>query len=308
MRLRARIRLILNRHGAGLAGSGRFIFFLVLLTFLATTARAEQAPKVHQQTVQFKSELIGKVLPYNALLPSGYFKSNRRYPVLYLLHGLFGHHDDWTTRTNLAEYAAKYDLIIVTPEGNDSWYIDSASVPADKYESYFLRELIPDVDARYRTIKDRRARGVAGLSMGGYGALKYGLKYRNYFAFAASLSGALDPADRSEERPGFAWDILRPSLTAAFGPPNTRARQENDLHQIARNLKAADIASLPFLYLDCGLEDGFLATNREFAEILLSKKIAHQYRQLPGGHNWEYWDRQVREILRVYADLTSRGR
>ena len=282
------------------------IFFFVLLTFPVTTAQAQQAPRVHQQTVQFKSDLIAKVLPYNALLPSGYFKSNKRYPVLYLLHGLFGHHDDWITRTNLADYALKYDVIIITPEGNDSWYIDSATAPADKYESYFMRELIPAVDARYRTIKDRRARGVAGLSMGGYGALKYGLKYRDSFAFAASLSGALDPAQRSEEHPGFLWDVLRPSLTVAFGPQNSRARQENNLHQIARNLNAADIASLPYLYLDCGLADGFLETNREFAEILLSKKIAHQYRQLPGGHNWEYWDRQVREVLTIYAELTAR--
>jgi S-formylglutathione hydrolase FrmB len=296
---------MLSSQKAGVACVRRSVFFLVLLTFLTTIARAE-APKVHQQTVQFKSDLIGKVLPYNALLPPGYFKSNRRYPVLYLLHGLFGNHDDWTTRTNLAEYATKYDLIIVTPEGNDSWYVDSATVSTDKSESYFVRELIPDVDARYRTIKDRRARGVAGLSMGGYGALKYGLKYRDYFAFAASMSGALDPANRSEQHPGFAWDLLRPSLTAAFGSPDSRARQVNDLHQIARDLTAANISSLPYLYFDCGLEDGFLATNREFAEILLTKKIAHQYRQLPGGHNWEYWDRQVREVLRVYDELTTR--
>jgi S-formylglutathione hydrolase FrmB len=273
---------------------------LLFLTLLATSARAQED---HHQTVQFKSELIGKVLPYETLLPRDYFKSNKRYPVLYLLHGLFGHHDDWITRTNLAEYAAGYDLIIVTPEGNDSWYIDSATVASDKYESYILRELIPDVDARYRTIKDRRARGVAGLSMGGYGALKYGLKHPDYFAFAGSMSGALDPANRNEEHPGFAWDVLRPSITAAFGPPNSPARQANDLHQIARNLTAANIASLPYLYFDCGLEDGFLPTNRELAEILIAKKIPHQYRQLPGGHNWGYWDRQVREVLRVYADL-----
>jgi S-formylglutathione hydrolase FrmB len=273
---------------------------LLFLTLLATSARAQED---HHQTVQFKSELIGKVLPYETLLPRDYFKSNKRYPVLYLLHGLFGHHDDWITRTNLAEYAAGYDLIIVTPEGNDSWYIDSATVASDKYESYILRDLIPDVDARYRTIKDRRARGVAGLSMGGYGALKYGLKHPDYFAFAGSMSGALDAANRNEEHPGFAWDVLRASITAAFGPPNSPARQANDLHQIARNLTAANVASLPFLYFDCGLEDGFLPTNRELAEILIAKKIPHQYRQLPGGHNWGYWDRQVREVLRVYADL-----
>ena len=277
---------------------------LLFFTLLTTTARAQENRKVHHQTIPFKSELIGKVLPYDVLLPAGYAKSNKRYPVLYLLHGLFGRHDDWITRTNLTDYAAQYELIIVTPEGHDNWYVDSATVPQDKYESYFVRELIPDVDARYRTIKDRRARGIAGLSMGGYGALKFGIKHRDVFAFAGSLSGALDPATRTEEHPGFAWNILRPSLIAAFGAENSPTRKSNDLHQIARS--ASDISTLPYLYFDCGLEDGFLTTNRDFGEILVAKKIPHEYRQRPGGHNWEYWDLQVRQILRLYADLTTR--
>jgi S-formylglutathione hydrolase FrmB len=272
---------------------------------LSTAAPAPERRRVDVETIQFKSELIGQVLPYNVLLPVGYTESNKRYPVLYLLHGLFGRYDDWITRTNLAEYAAHYEVIIVTPEGHDNWYTDSAGVPTDKYESYFVRELISDVDARFRTIKDRRARGVAGLSMGGYGALKYGLKHPDQFAFAGSLSGALDPAMRTDEHPGFAWDILRPSINAVFGPRGSQTRTANDLHQIARSLSASQIASLPYLYFDCGLEDGFLATNRELADILLAKKIPHQYRQLPGGHNWSYWDQQVREVLRLYAQLMT---
>lgn len=280
------------------------IFFLLLVFSLADVASAEESHKVHVETIQFKSELIGKVLPYNALLPTSYFESNRRYPVLYLLHGLFGRYDDWVTRTNLADYAANYDVIIVTPEGHDSWYTDSATLPGGKYESYFFRELIPDVDARYRTIKDRRARGVAGLSMGGYGALKYGLKHLEQFVFVGSLSGALDPTSRTDYRPGLAWDIIGPSITSAFGPANSPTRQANDLHDIAQKLTSKQIASLPYLYLDCGLEDVFLTTNRELVDILLAKKIPHQFRQLPGEHNWEYWDQQVKEILRLYAELT----
>lgn len=282
----------------------RSISLLLFFVLLAATARAQADRKSQHETIQFKSELVGKVLPYDTLLPPGYDKSNRRYPVLYLLHGLFGRHDDWITRTNLAEYAAQYDLIIITPEGHDSWYVDSATVPQDKYETYLVRELIPEVDSRYRTIKDRRARGIAGLSMGGYGALKFGFKYRDYFVFAGSMSGALDPANRTEDHPGFAWDILRSSLVSAFGAAGSQTRQNNDLHQIARS--ASGVNTLPYLYLDCGLEDGWLTTNREFAEILIAKKIRHQYRQLPGTHNWEYWDRQLREVLRVYANLTVR--
>ena len=283
----------------------RAVLSISILFSVATTAWAQERRKVDVETIQFKSQLIGQVLPYNVLLPVGYAESNKRYPVLYLLHGLFGRYDDWVKRTNLAEYAAHYDLIIITPEGHDSWYTDRAGVPRDKYESYFIRELISDVDARFRTIKDRRARGVAGLSMGGYGALKYGLKYPEQFAFAGSISGAFDPTTRTDDHPGFAWNIFRPSINAVFGDPGSETRTANDLHQIARGLNASQIASLPYLYFDCGLEDGFLVTNRELAEILLSKKIPHQYRQLPGGHDWGYWDQQIREVLRLYAQLMT---
>src|SRR5712675_1774804 len=85
-----------------------------------TFAWAQERRKVDVETIQFKSQLIGQVLPYNALLPVGYSESNKRYPVLYLLHGLFGRYDDWVTRTNLAHYATNYDVIIITPEGHDS--------------------------------------------------------------------------------------------------------------------------------------------------------------------------------------------
>lgn len=283
----------------------RAVLSVSILFSLAIAAWALKGRKVDVETIQFKSELIGEVLPYNALLPVGYAESNKRYPVLYLLHGLFGRYDDWITRTNLAKYATHYDVIIVTPEGHDNWYTDSAGVPTNKYESYFVSELISDVDGRFRTIKDRRGRGVAGLSMGGYGALKYGFKHPEQFAFAGSFSGALDPTTRTDDHPGFAWTILRPSINAVFGTRNSQTRITNGLHQIARSLSASQIASLPYLYFDCGLEDGFLATNRELADILLAKKIPHQYRQLPGEHNWTYWDQQVREVLRVYAQLMT---
>ena len=283
----------------------RQVLLFSILFSLVPAAWAGQGRKVNVETIQFKSEMIGQVLPYNVLLPAGYAESNRRYPVLFLLHGLFGRYDDWITRTNLAEYAANYDVIVVTPEGHDNWYTDSAGAPADKYESYFVKELISDIDARFRTIKDRRARGIAGLSMGGYGALKFGLKHPGLFAFAGSMSGALDPATRTDQSPGFAWGILRPSINAALGVPGSATRKANDLHEIARGLNAAQIAALPYLYFDCGLDDDWVVTNRQLADILSAKKIPHQYRQLPGEHSWTYWDQQVREVLRLFAHLMA---
>lgn len=254
------------------------------------------------ETIQFKSSLTGKVLPYSVLLPPGYASATNRtqtYPVLYLLHGLSGHYSNWLEKTKLREYAAELQLIIVTPEGNDGWYTDSATAVTDKYETYIVRELLAEVESRFRVIKAREGRSIAGLSMGGYGALKFGLKYPDKFIFAASLSGALDAAARSDEVPGFAWNYLRPSILQTFGATNSPTRSANDLHFLARTLPLERIASLPFFYFDCGTEDGFLETNRELATIFLERKIPHEFRQLPGAHNWAYWDTQVREILKI---------
>src|SRR6266480_7310999 len=175
----------------------RFELFFTALLLLVPGAHAQ---KTSVETVQFQSKLVNATLPYNVVLPPDYrTSSTTRYPVLYLLHGLTGHYSDWLTKTNVADYAAQYRMIVVMPEGKDGWYTDSATVPNDKYESYILRELIPDVEKHYRTIETRFGRGVAGLSMGGYGALKFGLKSPGTFMFAASLSGALAEPSRTEK-------------------------------------------------------------------------------------------------------------
>src|SRR2546423_10956895 len=120
-------------------------FALLLMAF---TADAQNASL---QTIQLQSKLVNATLPYNVILPRDYRTSKTtRYPVLYLLHGLGGHYSDWLTRTNVADYAPQYRMIVVMPEGNDSWYVDGVSVgtasvsdrSGDKYESYILKELM----------------------------------------------------------------------------------------------------------------------------------------------------------------------
>src|SRR6266480_3365221 len=177
--------------------------FAIIMLFSPTYPLAiasGSVPATSVETIQLQSKLVNATLPYNVILPADYRTSSRtRYPVLYLLHGLTGHYSDWLTKTNVADYATQYRMIVVMPEGKDGWYTDSATVPNDKYESYILKELIPDVQKRYRTIETRFGRGVAGLSMGGYGALKFGLKSPDTFMFAASLSGALAEPSRTEK-------------------------------------------------------------------------------------------------------------
>jgi S-formylglutathione hydrolase FrmB len=163
-----------------------------------------------------------------------------------------------------------------------------------------LQELIPDVDRRLRTIQSRYARGIAGLSMGGYGALKFGLKHPDQFAFAASLSGATATARWTEEDLK-GMTAIRDSLFGVFGPVGSETRRKNDIFEIARGLSPARVTTLPYFYLDCGTEDFLFEMNQQFAALLREKKIPHEYRELPGTHDWAYWDQQVQEVLRIAA-------
>jgi S-formylglutathione hydrolase FrmB len=263
---------------------------------------AAAAPRV--ETVKFESKLVGQMLPYNGVLPPLYDAPQMRamkYPVLYLLHGLGGDSGNWVSdRARLAAHAAAYRFIIVTPEGKNGWYTDSATVPTDKFETYILEELIPDVERRYRAFSARDARAVAGLSMGGYGALKFGVKHPERFVFAASLSGAFDAATWNHNDPELVA-FVKPSIGRVYGAMDSPTRAANDLSKLINNLSPERINALPFLYLDCGTEDFLINSNRAMSALLLKRKIPHEFRQLPGRHNWPYWDAQVQEVLKLAA-------
>ena len=275
-----------------------------------TPAREGKKEKPRYETVPFESKLVGAALPYNVILPADYKRvasKHKRYPVVYLLHGLKGSANDWVSnRAHLADYAAAYPFIIVVPEGHDGWYTDSATVPNERYESYIVEELIPDVDRRFRTVASREGRAVAGLSMGGYGSLKFGLKHPESFAFAASMSGALSAPSYPLDSPTPDW--IRPSIARVYGEMGTATRRDNDIFRIVREMPRSDVASLPYFYLDCGTEDPFFPNSRDFSALLVEKKIPHEFRELPGTHGWPYWDRQVREVLRLAAQKLSPAR
>jgi putative tributyrin esterase len=252
-------------------------------------------PDVFVESRTFQSTSLGREMPYRVILPAGYSDTKARYPVLYLLHGLTGNYADWESRTNLARYARRFEMIIAFPDGNDNWYTNSATVAADKFEDYIAKDFIGEIDKQFRTIGTRHARAIAGLSMGGYGALKFGLKYPQLFVFAGSFSGALkatelDINSKSEK--------FRDMIMKIYGPPGSQTRTENDLFALAGK---AEPARMPYFYFDCGTEDGLLTSNRDFASLLQKSKIPYEYRELPGAHTWHYWDRQVVAMLEVLS-------
>ena len=247
------------------------------------------------------SALLQRELPFRVILPENYETSKGNYPVLYLLHGLFGSCDNWLELTALKDYLARKKFIVVLPEGCNNWYSDSATIKKDRFESSFINELIPAVEANYRVFENKRA--VAGLSMGGFGALKFALKRPDLFVFAGSMSGAFDAPRLSAKNEGFGWDDLSPSVLEVFGKETSRTRFENDLFGIIRRIPEKETTFVPYIYLDCGLDDGFLEVNRELSGLLEAKGIFFEYHEIAGGHDWDYWDKQIQIILRKVEEI-----
>ncbi len=282
----------------------RSLAFAVLVTTVFANVFAQKAKSLPPgitfpasvEQGKLASTLMGREMPYRVVLPYHWKRPRVKRPVIYLLHGLSGHFNNWTDLTKLQAYASRYGFVIVTPEGENGWYTDSVSKQTDKYESYIVKELIPEIEKTYGTGTSREYRGIAGLSMGGYGAIKFGLKYPDMFSLAGSFSGALGAASITEkEIPG----AIGKSIESIFGPTGSDVRKSNDIFDMVRTATAEKIKNFPSLYLDCGTEDFLFQNNRDFIDLLLEKRVPHEFRQLPGSHNWKYWDAQVVEFLEI---------
>ena len=271
----------------------RLRLLLLILTLLACLFAFYyyRQNAVRVETVWLQSQVMGKVVPYNVILPRGYHLPSPwrlRYPVLYLLHGHGGNYSSWIYQTSLISYLSAYNIVIVTPEGEDGWYTDSATQEPAKHETFVVRELIPDVQSRYRVLAERKGRAIAGYSMGGYGALKFALKYPEMFEFAAAMSGAFDAPARTDDL----------SIMKTFGPPDSPTRKTNNLAELA---SVAKTEPGPNFYFDCGKDDPWLEINRELHAVFLKHGIQHDYRESTGAHDWAYWNRQVRDVLALGA-------
>lgn len=239
----------------------------------------------------FHSERLGRDMRYRVILPAGYENSSEHYPTLFLLHGLYGDFENWSTRTDLVRYAGSLRLIIAMPDAGDSWYTNSATVPEDKFEDYIIKDFIGEIDSHFRTIRERYARAIAGLSMGGYGAVKFALKYPQSFAIAGGISAALNaPGDLDAKAADF-----RANLQKVFGPHGSPTREQNDVFAL---LAHAEHDKLPYIYLDCGSSDSlFLEPNREFAARLQEQKIPYEFHEMPGAHTWDFWNAAILRFL-----------
>lgn len=261
------------------------LLFLPLLLF----------PQVIEREVSFHVASLNEIKTYTILHPARYAQSGRL-PVLYLLHGYGGGHRNWVTRTDLKKYIDQYDLIVVMPDAENSWYVNSAQSSSRRFEDYIVYDLPRHVAVEFNADTTRQA--IAGLSMGGYGAVVLAWRHPRRYMFAGSLSGALsvprDIGDRSHDE---ALGRLEQSLLRAFGNPDHPNRAEYDPMHILRTVSAD---SLPYTYLSIGTMDvfrSFLPRHRELTDTLRVYNARYEYHENPGLHNWQYWNREIRPLL-----------
>ncbi len=238
--------------------------------------------KVAMRDVTFHSATLGRDMPYRAIL-SVNLPQGSQLPVVYLLHGGGGNFRDWSNNSDVARFAER-GLILVMPEGDESYYTNSAEHPQERYEDYIVNDLIADVEKRFPVAANRANRAIVGISMGGFGAVKIALHHPELFAFVGGLSSAIDVPSRpfSFKRIG-QWAHQR----SIFGPWGSATRQENDPFALARK---ADVDAAPYFYLTCGEQEGLLPTNHRFANLLEQRHFRHEFHVVSGGHDWNQWN------------------
>jgi S-formylglutathione hydrolase FrmB len=203
-------------------------------------------------------------------------------PVLYLLHGYAGDETDWLTKkTNLPEIADEKGIIIVCPDGKNSWYLDSPLKKDSQYETFISFELVDYVDSVYHTIPDRHHRAITGLSMGGHGALYNAFKHKEVFGAVGSMSGAIDIRAGGKN-----YGLIYLLKNAADG--KTDWGECSVIAQV-KNLKNNELA----ISIDCGFNDFCFFYNEALHKALIEKKIDHDYTIRPGVHSWDYWTNSI---------------
>ena len=281
------------------------ISILFSLWLIAQSLFAQNSGKVIESRM-IKSPILGKDVRCTFYLPPNYDASDRTYPVVYLLHGYSDDDTGWLQFgeiNRLADQAIASGeippMIIVMPDAGVSWYVNSYDGKV-RYEDFMIKELIPYVESNFRAKKDKRYRGIAGLSMGGFGTMVLALHNPDLFVAAAPLSAAFavdqDYVNTPEDRYENVFGILY-GKGLKGNDRLSEAYYKNSCLKIVENAKVEDLRKVRY-WIDCGDDDFLYKGNSLMHNALRDKNIPHEFRVREGGHTWTYWRTGIIDALK----------
>ena len=229
-------------------------------------------------TMNFWGEALQKQCSMNIILPESP-KLKKPYCLLLLLHGMSDDHTIWLRRTSIDRYVVDLPLVVVMPNGDRSGYCDAEDGPA--YEQHIMKDALGFAEKYLPVRKNRNSRAISGLSMGGYGSMKLGLKYPSVFVSIAAHSSGYGYVDPKRRR-------------TRGGAPRGR---RDDVFAIAEKL---DPEKAPAIRFDCGKQDFCFPGSRAFHKHLAKLGFTHTYREYPGAHRWDYWDEHIQQSLKFH--------
>lgn len=247
-----------------------FTLLLTISSFWAIGARVE--------SIMVPSTKMGREIPVTVVVPDGV--EGKKIPTIYLLHGYGGDEKAWMRVRNMSPLADQYGVLVVCPDGENSWYWDSPINKDSQFETFVSKELISYIDTHYPTFADRTARAITGYSMGGHGAMWCAMHHIDTFGAVGSLSGGLDirPFPKS-------WKMQDQIGSAE----NSEVWDQHTCYNALDSLKDNQLA----ITIDCGVDDFFIEVNRNTHKKLMDMKIKHDYSERPGAHTREYWNNAV---------------
>lgn len=269
------------------------------IIFLSVNMYSQVPRGIVKEGLKIQSKILGKEVRYTIYLPSDYETSSRYYPVVYMLHGYTDNDIAWIqfgeANATADEGIAQREIppmILVMPDGGVSWFINNYN-DSVKYEDFFFKEFIPYIESHYRILAEKRYRAIAGLSMGGYGALVYALKHPDMFSSCVAFSAAVFT---DKEIIGMEDDVWKKGLGLgyAFDPSLkgkdriTKQFKDNDPLYLFKTLDINKIKSVRY-YIDCGDNDFLYRGNSALHVLLRDLDIPHVYRVREGMHSWVYW-------------------
>ena len=292
-----------------------FLLFSILFLFsFLTSSSLIQAQGTLKEKQIIKSKILDEAVNYSILLPPGYESTNRRYPVVYVLHGYTDDETAWVQFGEIDRQASQSiiegeipPMILVMPDAKVTWYVNDAQ-GKKRYEDFFIQELIPHIDATLRTRAERNYRGITGLSMGGYGSLLYAMKHPNLFVASAPLSAAIYTEETVAKYDQKRWDRTEGPMYGLGLEGKNRISdhwKNNNPFYLLKKIDLEELKKVKF-YFDCGDDDFLYEGNSKIHIAFRDLNIPHEFRMRDGAHNWAYWRTGIIPALQFIGESFHR--